>query len=226
VSWTAPTGGGAVDHYVVTMQPGGQTITTTGTAWRFGAKAGTAYTVTVAAVSANGVTGPATSITTTTTADQPVVPSVVPDAPLTLTTDKGTITKAAPGEKITVVGSGFLPFSEATVIIYSTPQVLGTVVTDATGSFSVQVQVPAGLAAGRHSLVASGVAPDGTERFLRMNVTVDAAGVATVDGDGDGKDSLAYTGSEPLVPALLGIGALVGGGALLFVSRRRRTVQV
>jgi len=74
--------------------------------------------------------------------------------------------------------------------------------------------------------VASGVAPDGTERFLRVNVTVDAAGVATVDGDGDGKDSLAYTGSEPLVPALLGIGALVGGGALLFVSRRRRTVQV
>jgi LPXTG-motif cell wall-anchored protein len=157
----------------------------------------------------------------------PVVPATVPDAPLTLTTDKGQITTVAPGEKVTIIGDGFKPGSTATIIIYSEPQVLETVLVGPDGSFRVEIEVPAGLPAGQHSLVASGIAPDGSERFIRMNVTVDADGTATIDGNGDGvDDTLAYTGAEPLVPALLGAGALVGGGALLFVSRRRRAAQV
>jgi LPXTG-motif cell wall-anchored protein len=158
----------------------------------------------------------------------PTVPTTVPaDAPLSLKTDKAGQTTAAPGEKITVLGTGFMPNSNATVIIYSEPRVLGTVTTDENGSFRLEVVIPADLPAGEHSLVASGIAPDGSERFIRMNVTVDADGNATIDGNGDEvDDTLAYTGAEPLVPALLGAGALVGGGALLFVSRRRRTAQV
>jgi LPXTG-motif cell wall-anchored protein len=159
--------------------------------------------------------------------DVPVVPATVPDAPLTLTTDKGQITAVAPGEKITIIGDGFKPGTNVSVIVYSEPQVLGTTLVGPDGTFRFEVTVPAGLPAGEHSLVASGIAPDGSERFIRMNVTVDADGTATIDGNGDGvDDTLAYTGAEPLVPALLGAGALVGGGALLLVSRRRRTAQV
>jgi LPXTG-motif cell wall-anchored protein len=157
----------------------------------------------------------------------PNVPATVPDAPLTLTTDKGQISTVAPGEKITIIGDGFKPGTNVSVIVYSEPQVLGTTLVGPDGSFRFEVTVPAGLPAGQHSLVASGIAPDGSERFIRMNVTVDADGTATIDGNGDGvDDTLAYTGAEPLVPALLGAGALVGGGALLFVSRRRRAAQV
>ncbi|MFW3170618.1 fibronectin type III domain-containing protein [Geodermatophilus sp. CPCC 206100] len=172
---------------------------------------------------------PATPTTPTTPAptvprgpQAPVVPPTVPDAPLTLTTDKGRITEVTPGEELVVVGTGFAPGTDVSVIIYSEPQVLGTVRTDGNGAFRLEVEVPADLAAGRHSLIASGTAPDGTQRFLRMDVTVDAAGVATAtDEAGD----LAYTGAEPLVPALLGLGALAVGGSLLVVSRRRRTAQ-
>jgi hypothetical protein len=151
----------------------------------------------------------------------PIVPSSVPSTPLKLTTEQGTDTKLVVGEKVVVMGDGFMPFSTATVIIYSKPQVLATVVTDANGSFRVEVAVPAGLPAGTHSLVASGVAPDGTERFLRLDVTVDAAGnVAGKPASSGG--GLAYTGATPLVPALLGGATLVGGGLLVVVSRRRK----
>jgi hypothetical protein len=221
VSWGAPTGGGAVDHYVVTLLPSGQSKSTKDLTVRFGAEQGKAYTATVVAVSADGVAGPGASATTPEVA-APEVPVSVPDAPLTLTTDKGQISKLAPGDKIVVIGDGFLPFSTATVIIYSEPQVLGSIVTDATGSFRLEVQVPAGLESGQHSLVASGVGADGTERFMRMNVTVDAAGVASVTTPEGG---LAYTGFSPVLPTALGLGAVLIGGVTLLVLRRRRVAQ-
>ncbi|RBY74433.1 hypothetical protein DQ238_21915 [Geodermatophilus sp. TF02-6] len=242
VSWQAPSSGAAVDHYVVTLSPGGQTCTTTGLTCLFGATAGTAYTATVVAVSGDDVTGPEAHSGRTATAASPVVPVEAPTTDLTLTTDEGLITTAAPGQEITVIGTGFLPFSTATIVIYSDPIVLGTVVTDADGDFSKPVTVPTDLAPGQHSLVASGIAPDGTERFLRMDVTVAADGVATVGTAADGTatvgtatvaaastpgtgGTLAFTGAEPMVPALLGAGALVGGGVLLLLGRRRRTAQ-
>ncbi|TWH75726.1 titin [Modestobacter roseus] len=218
VSWQPPTSGGAVDHYEVTLLPSGQAISTTQLSARFGAVAGQSYTATVVAVSAARTAGPAGSATTQAEAASPVVPATVPEAPLTLTTDKGQISSTTPGAKLTVIGTGFLPFSTATIVIYSEPQVLGTVTTDADGNFSREVEVPATLAAGQHSLVASGTAPDGTERFMRMDVTVAAGAAGTPAGGG-----LAYTGASVAAPLGLGLVTLVGGGVLLLVSRRRRT---
>ncbi|WP_194290410.1 fibronectin type III domain-containing protein [Modestobacter roseus] len=220
VSWQPPTSGGAVDHYEVTLLPSGQAISTTQLSARFGAVAGQSYTATVVAVSAARTAGPAGSATTQAEAASPVVPAAVPSAPLTLTTDKGQISSTTPGAKLTVIGTGFLPFSTATIVIYSEPQVLGTVTTDADGNFSREVEVPATLAAGQHSLVASGTAPDGTERFMRMDVTV-AAATGAVPAAAEG--GLAYTGASVLVPAGVGLAALIGGTVLLLVSRRRRT---
>jgi hypothetical protein len=179
----------------------------------------------------------------------PRVPVTVPTAELTLTTDKGAITTATPGQQITVIGTGFQPLSLATVVIYSSPQVLATVPTDANGDFSVLVEVPAGLEAGQHSLVASGFAPDGSERFLRMDVTVDGeaavadpsaaappaaepapagaaapvAAAATPVASADVQETgLAYTGVSVVLPTVVGLSVLAAGAVLLVIARRRR----
>ena len=96
------------------------------------------------------------------------------------------------------------------MVIYSTPQVLTTVVADASGNFTVEVTVPAGLAAGSHTLVASGVDANGVLRYVTLPVTVTSAGSA----------QLAYTGADVLVPALGGLAAVVVGAGLIVVRRR------
>lgn len=240
VTWLAPNTGGPVDHYEVTMSPGGQTCITAHLTCLFGGQAHTVYTATVVAVGHDGATGPSASGTSA-LVEPPRVPAEAPDTTLTLTTDKGVITTTTPGSHITVLGTGFLPFSTATVVIYSTPTVLGTVVTDAHGDFSKPVTVPATLAAGHHALIASGVAPDGTDRFLRMNVTVGSPVNGTVDtpvngtvgtpvhvttGAHGGRSSeLAYTGAGVITPAVLGGGLLALGLVLLVVARRRRRIR-
>ncbi|WP_166533513.1 hypothetical protein [Blastococcus xanthinilyticus] len=192
---------------------------------------GTAVTVVVRAVSspANGAASnartvtPAAPVTTSPPVAQPEVveeqpaprvPATVPTTPLTLTTDKGDITRAEAGEQLVVIGTGFQPNSQVAIVVYSEPRLLGTATTDANGDFRATVTVPADLAAGRHSLVASGFAPDGTERFLRLDVTVAAASAP-------GGPTLAYTGADIAVPVGAGLATLTAGGALLLVARRR-----
>jgi hypothetical protein len=204
---------------VVTLSPGGQSCSTTELTCVLGASAGVDYTATVVAVSADGTAGPGASDSVAGTVTAPTVPAEVPSAPLTLTTDKGQISTATPGEKITVVGTGFMPYSTVDVVIYSTPIVLGTVVTDANGNFSQEVTVPTSLAAGQHHLVASGVAPDGSPRFMRMDVTVAAA-------EHGGPGQLAWTGFETLPWLLGGLGAVAAGGFVLVATRRRRGAQL
>jgi LPXTG-motif cell wall-anchored protein len=136
----------------------------------------------------------------------------VPATELTLTTDKGDVDRVAVGEQITVVGTGFLPYSTATIVIYSTPTVLGTVTTDGNGNFSRAVTVPRGLAAGQHNLVASGVAPDGSQRFMKMAVTVGTTKAA---------QRLASTGASVTGPVVGGLVAIAAGTGLLFAVRRR-----
>ena len=224
VSWSAPVGGGAVDHYQVTLAPGGQTCTTKALSCVLGASAGVDYTATVVAISADGVAGPGAAASLQGAVAAPAVPAQVPATALTLTTDKGDLSSATPGQQITVLGTGFLPYSTVNVVIYSDPVVLGAVVTDGEGNFSQQVTVPADLPVGEHHLVASGVAPDGSQRFLRMDVTVAAATAAAPAEDRAGQ--LAWTGFEALTWVLGGMGAIAVGGIALLVSRRRAGAQL
>jgi hypothetical protein len=211
VSWKAPTSGAS--KYRVTASPGNASCETTELTCRLGATAGETYEVTVVALGKNGVAGPGAKASATAQVAAPVVPATVPVTELTLTTDKGIISSLEVGEELTVVGTGFLPYSTATIVIYSTPTVLGTVQTDGAGNFSKAVTVPKSLAAGRHTLIASGVAPDGTDRFLKMAVTVDQATSSA--------KSLAFTGASIATPVLGGLVALVAGSGLLVISRRR-----
>jgi titin len=139
-------------------------------------------------------------------------PAAVPasSGPLAVPSGPGATGSVVKGQKVTLHGTGYAPNSLISVIVYSTPQVLTTVTTDSSGSFTVQVTVPAGLPDGHHTLVAAGADPSGHMRYLTLPITVTA-----------GSAELAYTGASVLTPALAGLGALVLGGGLLMVSRRR-----
>jgi CshA-type fibril repeat protein len=201
-SWTAVAG---ATGYTATAQPGPATCTTTGpTTCVLGAVAGTSYTVTVVARSGNG-TSNASSASNAVTPTEPAIPPAVPStAPITLTTDKGQISLATPGQQITVLGTGFAPYSTATVILYSTPIDLGNVTTDGAGSFSVPVTVPADLANGKHTFLATGINPSGGTRQMALPVTV-----ARTDGGSTGGGT--GTGTLP-VPAGGGITLLDAAG--------------
>lgn len=144
-------------------------------------------------------------------------------APASVPTKNGDLTMTGasagdvkPGAKVLVTGEGYAPGSTVTVVVYSTPQVLTTVVADAAGKFSVEVTVPAGLAAGTHTLVASGVDANGVLRNVTLPITVSATGAATV-----AKATLANTGADIALPVVGGIAALGLGAGLIVVARRR-----
>ncbi|GAA2597070.1 hypothetical protein GCM10010435_90450 [Winogradskya consettensis] len=173
VSW--PAASGVVTGYTAYASPGSASCSTSSASDRscvIGAIAGTSYTVTVVARGPGGASA-ASAASNAVTPTAPVEPTTVPtDVPVTLTTDKGQLSIATPAQTITVIGTGFAPFSTAKVTIYSDPIVLGTVTTDANGSFSVPVTIPASLEAGSHTFLASGVDPQGQTRQMALPVTV------------------------------------------------------
>jgi hypothetical protein len=144
------------------------------------------------------------------TASAPEVPSAPPPTNLVLTTTDGKITTAEPGQEITFIGTGFARFSTVTITIYSEPVILGTAVTDGAGAFRKPITVPASLAAGAHSAVAQGVAPDGSPRAMALAITV--------------AESLPQTGPALGAMLLAGFGAVLGGVVLMMAGRPRRRV--
>ncbi|MGY2063980.1 hypothetical protein [Blastococcus sp. SYSU DS0619] len=226
VAWQPPTGGEPAARYRVTSSPGAATCSTTGTSCVLGGVAGVGYTITVVPISADGVEGTPATVTTRGGVAAPVVPATPPaDAELTLTTTDGDITEAEAGQEITVIGTGFLAHSTVTIVIHSTPIVLGTVTTDATGSFRKAVTVPLTLEAGTHSLVAYGVDPQGDPHALRLDVVVEAAAAPAAGAPSGGDGALAYTGTsiDPFQVSLIGAGLVLAGAlALVGVRRRRR----
>ncbi|GAA1032017.1 hypothetical protein GCM10009557_29090 [Virgisporangium ochraceum] len=216
-TWSAPQDSTGITGYRVSASPGQATCTTTGaTTCVLGGTAGTTYTVTVQALVGEAAS-PASPASNQATPTAPQPPATVPDTDLTLTTDQGIITEADPGEQIVFIGTGFAPYSTVVISIYSDPIVLGTAVTDALGNFSKPITVPRNLAAGAHTAVAEGVAPDGSPRSMKLAIQVAVSGGA---GSGGG---LAVTGVPVVLIALVGL-ALVGMGAGLtaHAARRRR----
>jgi hypothetical protein len=211
-TWSAPTDAGSYDvasYDVGIAQPGqgDQLCSTTATVFTCtgDAKSGDGWVVNVTAIDTAGNRG-------TRSADVAVpFSTTVPTSNGTLTPGAGTTDKVVAGKTMVVSGTGYQPGSTVTVLIYSTPQVLTTVVADASGNFTVTVTVPEGLAPGQHTLVASGVDTLGNERFTTLVVTVSAAGTAT----------LAYTGADVVLPAVGGLAAVAVGAGLLVASRRR-----
>ena len=161
----------------------------------------------------NGVS-PATDYpaTITVTAAQSVVlPASVPQSVGGVGGVPGQTTQ---GEVITVSGTGYAPGAPITIGIYSSPTWLASVTADGTGSFSQDVTVPALL--GLHTVVVTGIGPDGTPQFLTTQTTIGLRATALpITG-------VAVGASLYLAFALFVLGVL----ALLFAHRRRVSARV
>jgi hypothetical protein len=81
------------------------------------------------------------------------------------------------GGTVTVSGGGFAASTELTIELHSTPVLLGTTTTDASGNYSAVVTIPVDTAPGAHSLVVSGLDPSGQPRTVSVAITVVAAPV-------------------------------------------------
>lgn len=158
------------------------------------------YTVT-------GTSGSATGTATVTVESLPAVPlpATKPVASGSLTGVPATLEA---GATFTATAAGFAPYAPVTFGIYSTPVTLGTAVANSAGTAVAQLQVPAGFT-GSHTIVAAGMGPSGTPRYLEIAVSVTAA----VD------PSLASTGVDRGYVGWLGAGALALILAGVFVTR-------
>lgn len=193
-----------------------------GTATLSGAATMTPGTVSVVVTSSNGVTDAAQTLVIGVTA-APVValPVVVPSGDGALT---GVPSTSNAGTQLDVVARGFAPGAIVTFGIYSTPLVLGTSTADASGTARMTVTIPSSFT-GSHTIVATGIAPDGSERFLTSAVTVvgptAVVDAAAAEAAAVAAAKIASTG----VPYNLPVVSLLGALMLLagvFISRRAR----
>jgi lysophospholipase L1-like esterase len=63
---------------------------------------------------------------------------------------------AAPGGSVSATASGYAPDETITIVLHSTPAVLGTVTADSSGDVKVKVTIPPGTLAGSHELLLTG----------------------------------------------------------------------
>jgi len=117
----------------------------------------------------------------------PPAPTPIPDpAPDTtpapaIPTDLSLSVKLTPGDGVSnapveVRGDGLKPNSGVRIELQPTDVLLGTATTDAAGSFSTTVLLPAVVPSGTHRVVATGIAPDGTPVSRTEEVFVDWSG--------------------------------------------------
>lgn len=76
------------------------------------------------------------------------------------------------GNTVTTSGTGFKPFSQVDVYVYSTPTWLGAVITDAFGNFTTTLPMPKALPEGDHTFQAEGLTPDNLERTAAVPITL------------------------------------------------------
>jgi hypothetical protein len=98
-------------------------------------------------------------------------------------------------------GTGFAPNSEIVVWLFSTPTKLGTVVTDASGSFSGSLEVPSDLEAGQHTVQLNGETSDGETRSLAVGVELVAEeSIAEESSEEAAEASIGATGDDNAPP--------------------------
>ena len=151
----------------------------------------------------------------------------------------------SPGASFTVTGANYQPGETVTLVLFSTPVTLGTSgPTDATGSFSMGVTLPADAAIGGHTIVGTGNSI-GDSASTGITVVSSSASAGTATGTGIGgtsgsptiagasgaapttpaTGSLAFTGSDIAATAGVGAIAIALGGMLVMAGRRRRVTS-
>ncbi len=87
------------------------------------------------------------------------------------------------GNTVTTSGTGFKPFSQVDVFVYSTPIWLGAVITDSLGNFTTTLPMPSALPEGEHTFQAEGLTPDNIERTAAVPITLIPAVVTVKPGE-------------------------------------------
>jgi titin len=225
VTWTPITPATGITGYVVTYtKEDGQPQTAqvqgagTGTHTLTGLENGATYAVKVKAALSDGTASDTEAVKVTPSAPPAIPQDGPPESDGTLSAPAGSTTPD-PGETITISGTGFAPNSEVTIVIYSSPHSLGTVMTDQAGAFSKAVTIPSNLS-GSHTITSMGIDPDGASRVLALGVTI--AGSTTTGGgggSGGGSGGLAITGAPIVTILLTGILLLASGFATRFAGR-------
>ena len=132
------------------------------------------------------------------------------------------------GGTVDVFGQGWGGDVPITVELHSTPHVVGTTRSDAPGTFSVSVRIPADTQPGTHHVVVTGQDSQGRTVSVTRPVTVLAAGAAPETGSGPGARPtfgalpLPRTGAEAAYVAGIGALLLLGGVLSSLAGRRRR----
>jgi hypothetical protein len=103
----------------------------------------------------------------------PVPPDTKPAAhgPVVVLLEGSPVVRVPAGSVLRVEAGGFAGGARVTVALYSSPEVVATVVADAAGEVSADVRVPSGVA-GEHTLVAVGNARDRSARALEATITI------------------------------------------------------
>lgn len=86
------------------------------------------------------------------------------------------------GNTVTTSGTGFKPYSQVDVYVYSTPTWLGAVLTDEFGNFTTTLPMPASLPEGDHTFQAQGQTPESKERYASIPITLVPATVTNKPG--------------------------------------------
>ena len=86
------------------------------------------------------------------------------------------------GNTVTTSGTGFKPFSQVDVYVYSTPTWLGAVMTDEFGNFTTTLPMPNALPEGDHTFQAQGQTPESTERVAAIPITLVPATIVNKPG--------------------------------------------
>ena len=147
------------------------------------------------------------------------VPTIAPAPELSLVLDfaAGDTVGDAQTE---ISADGLKVGSTYTLDLHSSPIRLYTGIVDGSGGFTWLVTLPASTPVGAHELILTGVAPDGTVMTAHAWFTLLANGqIGATSYTGAIPFSLAFTGSEPIVPLGVASALLLAGFLLL---RRRR----
>jgi hypothetical protein len=123
----------------------------------------------------------------------------------------------APGERVTITGSGFPALATVQLSVESSGSALGSVTTDADGSFTSAVTVPSNVS-GAERIVASS---RGTSCLFGLSGPAGAP--ASGSSDGSANSATATTGVAAISATLAALALLGGGLAFLVLGRRRRS---
>jgi LPXTG-motif cell wall-anchored protein len=138
-------------------------------------------------------------------------PATDPVAAVSLSAGSGAV-----GDRITVTGTHFAPGTEVTFVFNSTPVTLGTATAASDGTLTFAFAVPA-VPAGAHTVTAA----IGGTVVASAAFSVTAASATVSGGD---PAALASTGSDVSPAAgLIALALLIGGGLLILLRRRART---